>query len=136
MQKLFQYKEVKLAWCRSLGCEREIANESPITATALCALGASQQYFFKHARALIQGPDKITAAKVRSALLEVWTYTDTAQSFRWEPGEERSYARRFRGPSKTKESGNEIRTMHAANRLALEGTRRTRKLAFFASRFD
>ena len=25
-----------MAWCRSLGCEREIANESPITATGLC----------------------------------------------------------------------------------------------------
>jgi len=50
-------RRVKLAWCRSLGCEREIANESPTTATGLCALGAPQQYFFKHARALIQGPD-------------------------------------------------------------------------------
>jgi len=105
------------------GCELDTINESLITATALCALGVSQQYFFKHARALITGPDKITAAKVRSALLEVWTYTDTAQSFRWEPAEERSYALRFRNPSKAKESGNE-NSHHARCNLAGLSTKR------------
>lgn len=107
----------------SFGSEMDTASTSTIVATALCALGASQQYFFKHARALIEGLDKITAAKVRSALMEVWSNQDSAQSFRWEPSEERSYALRFRDPSKTKEKRNEIRTMHAANRLALEALR-------------
>jgi len=99
--------------------------------------GRAAAVFFQACAGPDSGPGyEITVAKVRSALLEVWTYTDTAQSFRWEPGEERSYALRFRGPSKTKESGNEIRTMHAANRLGLEGTRRTRRLVLFRARFD
>jgi len=60
---------------------------------------------------------RLTAADhVNEALFGPWRYADDPPIMRWDPEEDRRYALRWREPS-----GDPIRTVRGANRLAVEG---------------
>ncbi len=74
--------------------------------------GAGHQHFLGFMRELVDGT---TVAHLRSSLFERWSYTDEKPSLRWDPQDDRRYALRWREPS-----GDPVRTMRGANRLAIE----------------
>ena len=119
----------------AIGGPVETSSTAAIEATAFCALGSSQQYFFKAARELSQKPAQPnTAAKKESrrktsppddpatieehlsaALFRPWTYTHPASGMRWDTAEDRRHALRWNDPSP-----DPIWTERGANRLAIE----------------
>lgn len=84
-----------------------------IADTALRTMsGAGHQHFLGFMRALMQAT---TAAHLEAALFHPWTYADDGPSLRWDPADDRRYALRWKEPS-----GDPIRTVRGANRLAIE----------------
>lgn len=84
-----------------------------IADTALRTMsGAGHQHFLGFMRTLVQAT---TAAHLESALFHPWTYADEGPSLRWDPVDDRRYALRWKEPS-----GDPIRTVRGANRLAIE----------------
>ncbi len=57
-----------------------------------------------------------TKKHLYEALFGTWKYTDIKCSMRWDPDDDRRYALRWKEPSK-----DTPRTVHGANRLAIEG---------------
>ena len=89
------------------------AKNSRIQDTALRTMsGAGHQHFIGSMRELVKTtrPDHL-----RSSLFEVWQYSDPKPSLRWDPLDDRRYALRWKEPS-----GDPVRTMRGANRLAVE----------------
>lgn len=74
--------------------------------------GAGHQHFLGFMRELAE---RTTGEQVRRALFELWDYEDDRPSMRWDPADYRPHALRAEDPS-----GDPIRTMRAANRLAVE----------------
>jgi hypothetical protein len=74
--------------------------------------GAGHQHFLGFMRELAEG---IEAGHIRRALLESWDYSDGRPSLRWDPSDYRPHALRAEDPS-----GDPIKTMRGANRLAVE----------------
>lgn len=74
--------------------------------------GAGHQHFIEFMRQLVGVTQE---DNLRSALLIPWAYADPGPSLRWDPADDRRYARRRRNPSTEK-----IRTVRGANRLAIE----------------
>ncbi len=74
--------------------------------------GAGHQHFLKTMRELVDmtEPDHLV-----NALFRPWTYEDGRPSLRWDPEDDRRYALRWSDPS-----GEPIRTVRGANRLAVE----------------
>lgn len=119
----------------AIGGPVETNPTAAIEATAFCALGSSQQYFFKAARELSQKPaqpdanvkkqsrrkisppdDPATIEEhLSAALFRPWTYTHPAPGMRWDTAEDRSHALRWNDPST-----DAIWTERGANRLAIE----------------
>lgn len=60
--------------------------------------------------------ENTTKEHIRAALLENWTYSDPGPSMRWDPNDDRRHALRWEEPS-----GDPIKTVRGANRLAIEG---------------
>ena len=86
--------------------------EQQIATTALRALGGGQQRFLGS----IQELSEVTEADhLRRALFAPWDYGDDRPSMRWDPADYRPHALRAEDPS-----GDPIRTMRGANRLAVE----------------
>lgn len=75
--------------------------------------GAGHQHFLGFMRTLAKHSE---IKDIRSALLGRWTYSDPGPSMRWDPNDDRRYALRWLEPS-----GDPIRTVRGANRLAIEG---------------
>jgi len=75
--------------------------------------GAGHQHFLGFMRML---SCETKVEHLRAALFETWTYGDPAPSLRWDPNDDRRYALRWAEPS-----GDPIRTVRGANRLAVEG---------------
>ncbi|NLI82291.1 MAG: hypothetical protein GX443_11510 [Deltaproteobacteria bacterium] len=75
--------------------------------------GAGHQHFLGFMRTLAKDNE---IKDIRSALLGRWTYSDPGPSMRWDPNDDRRYALRWLEPS-----GDPIRTVRGANRLAIEG---------------
>jgi hypothetical protein len=74
--------------------------------------GAGHQHFLGFMRELAKGSE---AEHLRRALLESWDYADERPSLRWDPSDYRPHALRAEDPS-----GDPIKTMRGANRLAVE----------------
>lgn len=84
-----------------------------VSDTALRTMsGAGHQHFLGFMRQLAEctGPEHL-----RKALFEPWRYDDDKPSMRWDPLDDRRYALRWNEPS-----GDPIRTVRGANRLAIE----------------
>jgi len=74
--------------------------------------GAGHQHFLGFMRELA----RVTEVEhLRSALFEVWRYSDQGSSLRWDPMDDRRYALRWLQPS-----GDPAKTVRGANRLAIE----------------
>ena len=87
--------------------------DSRIQDTALRTMsGAGHQHFIGSMRELV-GSTK--SDQLRASLFEVWQYSDDKPSLRWDPLDDRRYALRWKEPS-----GDPVRTMRGANRLAVE----------------
>ena len=74
--------------------------------------GAGHQHFLGFMRELAKDT---TREQIRTALFELWDYSDDRPSMRWDPADYRPHALRAEDPS-----GDPIRTMKGANRLAVE----------------
>lgn len=99
----------------AFGCDSlSISEQDPkIQDTALRTMsGAGHQHFLDSMRQLAKEtkPDHLF-----SSLFETWQYTDSKPSLRWDPIDDRRYALRWKEPS-----GDPVRTMRGANRLAVE----------------
>lgn len=99
--------------------------------------GAGHQHFLGFLKELAR---ETSGEHLRRALLEPWDYADGRPSLRWDPADYRPHALRAVDPS-----GDPIRTMRGANRLALEalplfptvpGTRRVTTVAFTGRKED
>jgi len=97
----------------AFGCDA-ISEDNVIQDTAFRTMsGAGHQHFLKSMRELVQVTDPEHLAK---ALFHPWAYDDGRPSLRWDPEDDRRYALRWSDPS-----GDPIRTVRGANRLAIEG---------------
>jgi hypothetical protein len=74
--------------------------------------GAGHQHFLGFMRELARGTG---TGELTRALLEAWDYSDDRPSLRWDPADYRPHALRAEDPS-----GDPIKTMRGANRLAVE----------------
>ncbi len=76
--------------------------------------GAGHQHFLKFFRELIRKTD---SEHLQRALLKQWDYADEGRgmNLRWDPLDDRRYAMRWENPS-----GDPVKTMLGANRLAIE----------------
>ncbi len=74
--------------------------------------GAGHQHFLGFMKELALRTDK---GHVKRTLLEPWDYADDRPSLRWDPADYRPHALRAEDPS-----GDPIKTMRGANRLAVE----------------
>lgn len=74
--------------------------------------GAGHQHFLGFMRDLAIGTEP---EHLRRALFETWDYADPRPSLRWDPADYRPHALRAEDPS-----GDPIKTMRGANRLAIE----------------
>lgn len=89
------------------------AKNSRIQDTALRTMsGAGHQHFIGSMRELVESTK---SDHLRASLFEVWQYSDPKPSLRWDPLDDRRYALRWKEPS-----GDPVRTMRGANRLAVE----------------
>ena len=98
----------------SYGCELFVTRDKKsIQDTALRTMsGAGHQHFLGTMNELVVETDE---AHLHRSLFEAWAYTDDKLGLRWDPEEDRRYALRWDNPS-----GDTIRTMRGANRLAVE----------------
>ena len=98
----------------SFGCETlAIENGKEIQDTAFRTMsGAGHQHFLGTMKTLVEKTDE---RHLHQSLFETWTYTDDKLGLRWDPQEDRRYALRWGNPS-----GDGVKTMHGASRLAVE----------------
>ncbi|MGH9340598.1 MAG: type I-G CRISPR-associated protein, Cas3-extension family [Acidobacteriota bacterium] len=74
--------------------------------------GAGHQHFIRFMQKLAE---ETSSEQIYSALFEPWQYRDGPPSMRWDPNDDRRYALRWANPS-----GDKIKTVRGANRLAIE----------------
>jgi hypothetical protein len=99
----------------AFGCEACFGEDGVIQDTSLRTMsGAGHQHFLKFFRDLV---DKTDASQLHRALFQPWDYADEGRglNLRWDPADDRRYALRWDDPS-----GDPVRTMRGANRLAIE----------------
>ena len=99
----------------AFGCESvPISSKDPtIQDTALRTMsGAGHQHFVASMLDLVQVTE---ADHLHASLFRPWQYTDERPNLRWDPVDDRRYALRWKEPS-----GDPVRTMRGANRLAVE----------------
>lgn len=102
----------------AFGCDASTVDGEPdslIQDTALRTMsGAGHQHFIAFMRELIVSTN---ADHLRTTLFTSWTYKDPGRgaNLRWDPGDDRRYALRWKNPS-----GDPNTTVRGANRLAIE----------------
>ena len=99
----------------AFGCEALTTSDRQpnIQDTALRTMsGAGHQHFLGFMRQLVEQTD---IGHLRDALFKQWMYEDDKPSLRWDPADDRRYALRWKEPS-----GDPVRTVRGANRLAIE----------------
>jgi hypothetical protein len=99
----------------AFGCEACVNDDGTIEDTDLRTMsGGGHQHFLKFFRNLVA---ETSASHLRRALLLTWDYADDGRNLnlRWDPADDRRYAMRWDDPS-----GDPIKTMRGANRLAIE----------------
>lgn len=93
-----------------------ITDQTQVATTPLCFVsGAGHQYFLETVSELMR---QVNAEQIEDCLFQTWTFDDEGLSLRWAPVEDRRYALRWDNPS-----GQEVRTVWAANLLAYNGLR-------------
>lgn len=98
----------------AFGCDATCTDGGMIQDTALRTMsGAGHQHFLTF---MLQLAAETEPDHLRAALLQPWEYADPGPSMRWDPADDRRYALRWDEPS-----GDPIRTVRGANRLAIEG---------------
>jgi hypothetical protein len=98
----------------AFACEVCLHNDGSVQDTAFRTMsGAGHQHFIGSMKELAKGTAR---EHLQRALLEPWDYRDEKPSMRWDPVDDRRYALRWSDPS-----GDAIKTMRGANRLAIEG---------------
>ena len=98
----------------SFGCELFVAADGKkIQDTALRTMsGAGHQHFLGTMKELVT---RTESADLHRSLFTTWEYADEKLGLRWDPGEDRRYALRWKNPS---DDG--TKTIRGANRLAME----------------
>ena len=99
----------------AFGCDGLFISEknSNIQDTAFRTMsGAGHQHFIGSMRDLV---NNTKSTDLHASLFDFWSYKDSKPSLRWDPIDDRRYALRWNEPS-----GDPIRTMRGANRLAIE----------------
>ena len=101
----------------AFGCESvATSDKKSIQDTALRTMnGAGHQHFIGYMRDLTEKTDP---EHLRSALFDLWQYSDDRPSLRWDPKDDRRYALLWGNPGNT--AKNPIKTVRGANRLAVE----------------
>jgi hypothetical protein len=103
-------------FANAFGSESVSASNGYIADTAFRTMsGAGHQHFLGSMRELASCTE---ASHFEAALFSPWRYEDDRPTMRWDPEDDRRYARRWKEPS-----GDKIRTVRGANRLAIEGLR-------------
>ena len=101
------------AFAAAFACEGCLNKDGTVQDTAFRTMsGAGHQHFVGSMEELAKGTDR---EHLRRALLAGWDYQDGKPSLRFDPVDDRRYALRWSDPS-----GDAIRTMRGANRLAVE----------------
>ena len=98
----------------SFGCEVSLTSHGTnVQGTAFRTMsGAGHQHFLGTMKELVAETDD---EHLRRSLFERWDYSDDKLGLRWDPEEDRRYALRWSNPS-----GDTVKTMRGANRLAVE----------------
>jgi hypothetical protein len=106
---------VDLDFFAAFGSEVITNDDGTMQDTALRTMsGAGHQHFLKFIREITSKTD---IDQLRRALLANWDYADEGRglNLRWDPLDDRRYALRWEDPS-----GDPVKTMRGANRLAIE----------------
>jgi hypothetical protein len=94
-------------------CETTLNKEGTVQDTAFRTMsGAGHQHFLKFMAEIAR---TTTPEQLHAALFAPWSYEEQKLSLRWDPADDRRYALRWNDPS-----GDVIRTVRGANRLAIE----------------
>ena len=100
-------------YAAAFGTDSLINEDGTIQDTAFRTMsGAGHQHFLAFMNELAR---ITTAEHLRGALFSPWHYDEEKLSLRWDPADDRRYALRWSDPS-----GDVIRTVRGANRLAIE----------------
>lgn len=103
-------------FANAFGSESVSASNGYVSDTAFRTMsGAGHQHFLGSMRELVSCTE---ASHFKAALFGPWMYEDDRPTMRWDPEDDRRYALRWKEPS-----GDKIRTVRGANRLAIEGLR-------------
>jgi hypothetical protein len=104
---------VAAEFAAAFACEATVNEDGTVQDTAFRTMsGAGHQHFLQFMAELAR---LTTAAQIQAALFSPWRYEEQKLSMRWDPADDRRYALRWDDPS-----GDVIRTVRGANRLALE----------------
>lgn len=97
----------------AFACDGIASEKDQVEDTAFRTMsGAGHQHFLESMDLLAKGT---TPEHLSAALFSPWGYADPRPSMRWDPGDDRRYALRWDEPS-----GDPVRTVRGANRLAVE----------------
>ena len=98
----------------AFGCDSlSVPRKDQIQDTALRTMsGAGHQHFLKSMRELVENTEP---SHLKESLFSPWRYSDPRPSLRWDPLDDRRHALRWKNPS-----GDAVRTVRGANRLAIE----------------
>lgn len=97
----------------AFACEAMINEDGTVQDTAFRTMsGAGHQHFLKFMAEIAK---TTTTQQLHAALFTPWSYDEQKLSLRWDPADDRRYALRWNDPS-----GDVIRTVRGANRLAIE----------------
>ena len=104
---------VAAEFAAAFACEATVNEDGTVQDTAFRTMsGAGHQHFLQFMAELAR---LTTAAQIQAALFSSWRYEEQKLSMRWDPADDRRYALRWDDPS-----GDVIRTVRGANRLAIE----------------
>lgn len=104
---------VAAEFAAAFACELQTDKDGNILDTAFRTMsGAGHQHFLKFMAELAR---LTTKEQIAAVLFLPWRYDEQKLSMRWDPADDRRYALRWADPS-----GDVIRTVRGANRLAIE----------------
>jgi hypothetical protein len=104
---------VAAEFAAAFACELLTDEDGNILDTAFRTMsGAGHQHFLRFMAELAR---LTTREQIEAALFSPWRYEEQKLSMRWDPADDRRYALRWDDPS-----GDVIRTVRGANRLAIE----------------
>lgn len=101
----------------ALATDGALRRDGGIESTPLAFMaGQGHQHFLERLRSVGRDCPDDLPDRLATAIFQSWTRQDDSLTFRWDPEEDRRYALRDRDPS-----GDGVRTVYGANRLAVLG---------------